>query len=75
MDPFSMVVMIVAITVGAGVLNNYLKVRQSGALNAEQTQDIDALKTEVARLTDRVRVLEKLATDDDARLKAEFDKL
>jgi uncharacterized protein YlxW (UPF0749 family) len=74
-DPFSMVVAIVAISVGAGVVNNWLKMKQTTQRNADQDRELGDVKAEVAKLQDRVRVLEKLAVDADRQLSAEINRL
>lgn len=74
-EPFTMVVLIVAISVGAGVINNWLKLKHTNKRNATQDQELEGLKAEVAKLQDRVRVLEKLAVDGDRALSAEIAKL
>lgn len=74
-DPFSMVVAIVAISVGAGVLNNYFKMKQTTQRNVDQDRELSDVKAEVAKLQDRVRVLEKLAVDADRQLSAEINRL
>jgi cell division protein FtsL len=73
--PFSMVVAIVAISVGAGVLNNYFKTKHLNARNVDQDREIGDLRAEVAKLTDRVKVLERLAVDDDKQLASEISRL
>lgn len=75
-SPFTMVVLIVAISVGAGVINTYLRTKAKlGARNAEQDKEIESLRADVVKLADRVRVLEKLAVDGDRQLSAEIAKL
>lgn len=74
-DPFSMVVAIVAISVGAGVVNTYIRSKALGRQNAAQDDELAAVKAEVARLADRVKVLEKIAVDSDRQLSAEIAKL
>ena len=74
-DPFSMVVAIVAISVGAGVFNNYLKVKQMSRGNADQDREMADMKAEITKLQDRVRVLERLAVDADRNLSAEINRL
>jgi cell division protein FtsB len=71
MDVFTMVVVIVAISVGAGVANNYLKIRRL------QHQDAmsDQVRAELDALHERVRVLEAIVTDPKHQLKVEFDRL
>jgi uncharacterized protein YlxW (UPF0749 family) len=74
-DPFSMVVAIVALSVGAGVVNNWIKMKQATQRNADQDRELGEVKAEVAKLQDRVRVLEKLAVDGDRQLSAEINRL
>ncbi len=74
-EPFSMVVAIVAISVGAGVLNNWMKLRHSDTRNSGQDQELADLRAQVARLADRVATLETLAVDADRQLSAEISRL
>jgi uncharacterized protein YlxW (UPF0749 family) len=74
-DPFGMVVAIVAISVSAGVINNWLKMKQANRRNVDQDRELETVRAEVTRLADRVRVLEKLAVDSDRELSAEISKL
>ncbi|MEO0753252.1 MAG: hypothetical protein AAFY85_00500 [Pseudomonadota bacterium] len=74
-NPFVMVVLIVAISVGAGVVNTYLKTRENTAQNGATRDDLDAMRADIARLNDRVRVLEKIATDKDRVLSDEISRL
>lgn len=74
-EPFTMIVLIVLISVGAGVINNYLKMKHQRSETSANDADIHRMQTEIDRLTERVRVLEKLATDDDQSLRDEFRKL
>ena len=81
MNPFEMVVMIVAITAIAsvvraryGVVNRHkgeMFVGRPGESNAET----EALRNEVRQLKERVAVLERLATDSTSALDREFEKL
>lgn len=74
-DPFSMVVAIVALSVGAGVINNYFKMKRATARNVDQDRDVTELRSEVAKLTDRVKVLERLVVDADKQLSSEISRL
>lgn len=74
-DPFSMVVAIVAISVGAGVVNNWIKMKQTTQRSADQDRELSEVKAELARLQDRVRVLERITVDSDRNLSAEISKL
>ena len=75
MNPFEMVVIIVLISVGAGVVNNYLKLRANR--EADTTSDVETQRilSEVERLKERVRVLEKIVTDNERQLADEIRKL
>ncbi|MEL6258441.1 MAG: hypothetical protein AAFQ67_05240 [Pseudomonadota bacterium] len=74
-SPFSMVVLIVLISVGAGVINNWIKMRNTGRATVETDAEIHRLREDVARLKERVRVLEKIATDEDRTLRDEISRL
>lgn len=73
-SPFTMVVLIVAIAVGAGVINNWIKLRQQEA-NSTDPGEMDSMRREISSLKDRVRTLEKIVTDQDAQLKREIERL
>lgn len=75
MDPFQMVVLIVAISVGAGVYQTYLKTRAHSAADETTQADVAAMREEVSRLKERVRVLETIVTDKDRALAEEIRKL
>ncbi|MBI1359697.1 MAG: hypothetical protein GC155_05365 [Alphaproteobacteria bacterium] len=74
-DPFSMIVAVVALSVGAGVINNYFRMKRATARNVDQDRDVTELRAEVAKLTDRVKVLERLAVDADKQLSSEISRL
>jgi hypothetical protein len=73
MDPFSMVVAIVLISVTGGLAKRYIDAK--GRIDPAQTAEIERLKGQVGRLEDRIQVLERLATDKSARLASEIDQL
>ncbi|MEL6324112.1 MAG: hypothetical protein AAGJ29_08040 [Pseudomonadota bacterium] len=75
MGVFEMVVAIVVIGCVTSSIDNWVKHRSKAQKNQAQDAEIHRLKADVDRLTERVRVLEKLATDDDARLRQEFRNL
>ena len=66
---------IVAISVGAGVFNNWIKMKQATKRNVDQDRELSDVKADIEKLQDRVRVLEKLAVDGDRALSAEIAKL
>ncbi|KCZ58559.1 MULTISPECIES: hypothetical protein [Hyphomonas] len=75
MDPILMVVLIVLISVGAGVVNNYLKLKANSASDIASDADFQKVLGEVDRLKERVRVLEKIVTDQERQLSEEIRKL
>lgn len=75
MDPFQMVVAIVAISVGAGVFSTYLKTRANSRADEVTQGEVAAMRDEVARLKERVRTLEKIVTDGERQLSDEIRKL
>jgi hypothetical protein len=75
MGVFEMVVLIVAISVGAGVYQNYLKLKVNRRDDGEADLKIAQMQSEVDRLKERVRVLEKITTDSDRQLHDEITRL
>lgn len=80
MNPFEMVVMIVAIVTLGRVLSSRYGSRDQGRgakgeLPAADTGENLRLQSEVARLNERIRVLERLATDPAKRLSDEIESL
>lgn len=74
MNPFEMVVLIVAIIVIAAVV----RARHHSAIadrSADSGADAARLAEEVRRLKERVAVLERIATDPGAGLEREIDQL
>ena len=74
-SPFTMVVFIVLIAVGAKVLNNWIKTRANREANEATEEEVFRLRKDVEHLTERVRVLETIATDKDERLREEIRRL
>jgi len=74
-SPFTMVVLIVLIAVGAGVINNYFKMKAEAKDNAADTVELDRLRGELAALKQRVSTLERLSVDKDASLREEISRL
>lgn len=75
MDPFSMVVAIVAISVGAGILNTWIKARAQAPADMASQSELAAMRADVDKLKDRVRVLEKIVTDQERQLSEEIRRL
>lgn len=68
---FMMVVLIVLISCGAGVANNYLRNQRK---QAEAGADPE-VRTDLERLRERVEVLEKIVTDEKFHLAKEISRL
>jgi hypothetical protein len=82
MNPFEMVVAIVAITAIAsvirakyGVLRTHRGERFVGRNGGQPDPEAERLREEVKQLKERVAVLERLATDGTSALDREFEKL
>ena len=75
MDPFQMVVVIVAIVFGTKAWRDHMRFKEMRANERASDADFDRMTQEVARLKERVRVLEKIVTDGDKRLSEEISKL
>ncbi|MEL6860248.1 MAG: hypothetical protein AAGL11_00290 [Pseudomonadota bacterium] len=74
-SPFTMVVFIVLIAVGAGVVKTWIETKANSTADEETRLRMEDLEKEVIRLRDRVKVLEKITTDDDKRLSEEISRL
>lgn len=79
MNPFEMVVAIVAITAIASVIRAKYGVVRRGKgemlVNRGPDPEAERLREELKALKDRVAVLERLATDGSTALEREFEKL
>ncbi len=74
-NPFTMVVLIVAIVFGAKIWRTHMLTRSRIGRSREDDALIGSMQAQVDRLTERVQVLEKLITDDDRNLAREIDRL
>ncbi len=75
MDPFSMVVAIVAISVGAGLISTWIKTQAKSRPDDGMLAELAATRQDVTRLKERVRVLEEIVTDKDSQLSEEIRRL
>lgn len=73
-NPFEMVVLIVLIVSFAGVLRARFK-GKGDRLPMAADPEAARLREQVQTLKDRVAVLERIATDKNHRLEAEFERL
>ena len=74
-NPFAMVVAIIAIVYGAKVWRTHMITKAKAARSPEDDRLIKSMQGEIHSLSERVRVLEKLVTDDDRQLASEINKL
>ncbi len=75
MDVFTMVVIIVALGVGSTILKTYLETRAAQPRSAADEAELAAMREDIKRLKDRVRMLETIVTDKDRALSEEIRKL
>ncbi|HPF23473.1 MAG TPA: hypothetical protein PK417_08345 [Hyphomonas sp.] len=75
MDPFQMVVVIVAIVFGTKAWRDHMRFKEMRAYDRASDAEFTKMTDEVARLKERVRVLEKIVTDGDQSLREEFSRL
>jgi uncharacterized protein YlxW (UPF0749 family) len=71
------IAIIVAMVFGSRILRTHMQTRhmQYGARSRDDDQLIGSMQLEINRLTERVQVLERLATDDDRNLTREINSL
>lgn len=75
MDPFTMVVAIVALSVGASLVGKWLKMRADMPADLASQSEVAAMREDITRLKERVRVLEKIVTDNERALSEEIRRL
>ena len=74
MDLWTMIVLVTAIGVGAGMFSDYMKTKRATARSQPDGETMD-LQAEVEALRERVAVLEKIVTDERFNLAREIDSL
>jgi len=77
MSVYTMVFCIVAVVMVTSIIQKWLKVRElSVRNNADASQDVSGeIQAQIEALEERVKVLERIATDKSSRLKEEIDAL
>ncbi|MDZ7686335.1 MAG: hypothetical protein U5O39_16165 [Gammaproteobacteria bacterium] len=73
MDVFTMVVIVVIVGCVTGVISDYLKNKHKYA--SKNTEELDDALDRIDDLEERIRVLEKVVTDDKYELNREIDRL
>ena len=66
------VLAIIAIVFTAGTIQKYLEMKNN---RQERDPEVDALLADIERLEDRIRVLERIVTEDKRDLRREIDSL
>ena len=69
------IVVIVAIVFGSRMWRTHKMTQMRSGRSREDDQMIASMQSEINRLADRVKVLERLATDDDRNLTREINSL
>ena len=75
MNPFEMVVLIIAIVTIGKVLSNRRRHDREDSDRIAQDPDAARMKDEIRQLKERIAVLERLATDGTSSLDREIEKL
>ena len=75
MNPFEMVVLIVAIVVIGRVFSDRYRGRHRRGGDAAEAAETARLRSEIQQLKDRIATLERLAVDKRQRLADEIDAL
>ncbi len=73
MHVFEMVVWIVVVGCVTGVISDYLKTKRK--LGSTSNEDLDEAMDRIEELEERIRVLERVVTDDKYHLAREIDGL
>lgn len=75
MTLWDMIAMVVFVAVVGGIVSQHLHSKEKVALAKHNSEGDEGLAEKYAALEERVRVLERIATDKSARLKDEIDAL
>ena len=74
MNPFEMVVLIIAIITIGRIITSRMKTREA-TLEPKAMEDNARLRSEVSQLKERINTLERIAVDKSRRLADEIDSL
>ena len=77
MNPFEMVVLIVAIVMFAGVFKSRYSHRRRGLDDNDPSEQLEnqRLREEVSELKERIKVLERITVEKENSLEREIEKL
>ena len=74
MNQYTMIVAIVFLVMATGAFKSWMNMKQS-KFSAKAAEADDESGAKIADLEERVKVLERIATDKSSRLKEEIDAL
>ena len=75
MGPLEMVVIIVVVVSVTKAWRDHMRFKEMRANDRASDVEFQRMSDEVSRLKERVRVLEKIVTDGDQRLREEISRL
>lgn len=75
MNVFTMVTIVVVVSVIAGAITKIVQAKHEDKSKTQNNSLVDSLQNEVNNLKERVKTLEALVTDHSYRVKSEIDKL
>lgn len=75
MNPFEMVVLIVAMAMATGIIIRRMELRQSLRRGTGEDQEKLRLRQEVRELRERMKVLERIVTDSGVQTAAQIEAL
>lgn len=75
MNPFEMVVLVVAMAMATGIVIRRMELRQSLRRGSGEDEEKLRLRQEVRELRDRMKVLERIVTDSGVQTAAQIEAL
>ncbi|MFN4024445.1 MAG: hypothetical protein ACK4MQ_06420 [Hyphomonas sp.] len=75
MDVFTMVAIVVVATMAYAAYEMHMKARMKAGRSKEGDREVDAMRADIDRLKERVRVLEKIVTDQERQLSDDIRSL
>ncbi|MFN7057035.1 hypothetical protein [Hyphomonas sp.] len=75
MDVFTMVTVIVVVSMAYAAYEVHMKAKTKRARSKEDDKESAAMRADIDRLKERVRVLEKIVTDQERQLADEIRRL
>lgn len=75
MDVFTMVVIIVVVSMAFAAYDTHMKAKTKLARSKDGDKETAAMRADIDRLSERVRVLEKIVTDQERQLADDIRRL